>query len=192
MEETKVAAHLELCRECFGLRGPCFDTFSHCERTQRCACEPKEPLWKAYDYNTAIELCRCCATETVRSGSRWSSFYCDACKAPVMHYNRAAGAPVIPIGRHSIMHGIILEGASADSPVSRAAFESQTAGLFARMDRLWKWHRDRVRAVVHRMPGEERAVSLDAYLEQARARGESRGDLVLSLALAIVPRPDDH
>jgi len=44
MKDAKVAAGVELCRECLGLRGPCFDTFSHCERTQRCSCEPKEPL----------------------------------------------------------------------------------------------------------------------------------------------------
>ena len=61
MGETSLVtgvARVEICRECLGLRGPCFDTFSHCERMQRCACEPEEPRWKAYDYNRAIELCR--------------------------------------------------------------------------------------------------------------------------------------
>jgi hypothetical protein len=192
MEETKVAAPLELCRECLGLRGPCFDTFSHCERTQRCACEPKEPLWKAYDYNKAIELCRCCAWETVSSGSRWSPFFCEGCKALVVAHNRAAGGPVVPIGRHSIMNGIFVSSASAGSPVARAALTAATAGLFTRMDRSGKWFRDRVRAVVHRMPGAEPAVPLAAYLEHARARGESRGDLILSLSLAIAAPADDH
>lgn len=189
MKDTKVAARVELCRECLGLRGPCFDTFSHCERTQRCSCEPKEPLWKAYDYNTAIELCRCCAATTVRSGSRWSPFFCDAGKERVLAYNRVAGSAVIPIGRHSIMNGISLSGEDAKSAVAQAAFEEGMANLFARIDRLTKWYRDRVRAVVQSIPGEEAAVPLERYLEHVRARSERSDAAFDALVLAVTAPP---
>jgi hypothetical protein len=185
MKDAKVAAGVELCRECLGLRGPCLDTFSHCERTQRCSCEPKEPLWKAYDYNTAIELCRCCGAATVRSGSRWSPFFCDACKERVLAYNRVAGSAVIPIGRHSIMNGISLSGEDAKSVVAQAAFEAGMANLFARVDRLWMWHRDRVRVVVQSIPGEETAIPLERYLEHVRARGGSPDVAFDALVLAV-------
>ncbi len=143
---------MELCRECLRLRGPLG------ERTQRCACEPKEPLWNGYDYNTAIELCQCCAAATIPSGSRWSVFFCDACKERVVAYNRAAGCCAIPIGRHSLMNGIFV----TDEDV-----ESSLVSFFERIDRLTKWHRERVRAVVQSLPGDE-AVPLDVYLERAR------------------------
>ena len=90
------------------------------------------------------------------------------------------------------MHGIFLQSPRAGSPVPREAITAATAGLFERMDRSWKWARNRVRDVVHRMPGDEPAVPLEAYLEQVRARGESRADLVLSLARAIAAPSDDQ
>jgi hypothetical protein len=192
MRDTKVAASVELCRRCLGLRGPCFDTFSHCERTQRCSCEPKEPLWKGYDYNTAIELCHCCAATTVRSGSRWSPFFCDTCKERVLAYNRAAGFAVIPVGRHSIMNGISLSGAEAKAVVAQGAFEAGIANLFERVDRLWKWHRDRVRVVVHGIPGKETAIPFERYLEHVRARGESPDVAFDALVLGVTAPPPEN
>jgi hypothetical protein len=57
MKENNVATRMAVCRECLALRGDFFDTFNRCERTQRCGCSPREPLWNAFDYNTAAELC---------------------------------------------------------------------------------------------------------------------------------------
>ena len=95
---------MELCRDCFVLRGPFFDHINTCERMQRCACESKEPPWNEYDFNCAIGLCCGCTAEVVRSGSSWSVFFCESCKPRVMAYDRRVGAALIPLGRHSLMN----------------------------------------------------------------------------------------
>ena len=189
MADVKFEAGVELCRKCLALRGPCFDTFSRCERTQRCGCEPKDPPWKAYDYNTAIELCYCCAATTVSSGSRWSAFFCDTCRERVCAYNRAAGFAVIPIGRHSIMNAIFVSGQDAKSRVAQRAFEAGMANLFTRMDRLCEWKRDRVRVVVQSIPGEETAIPLERYFEHVRARGGGPDVAFDALVLAATAPP---
>jgi hypothetical protein len=181
-------ARVAICRECLELRGPCFDTFSRVERTQRCACEPEEPRWKAYDYNRAIELCRCCAAATVKSGSRWSPFFCQACDAHVRSYDRIAGHAAIPVGRHTAMNGILLDGGQATNPRAMAAFQTAMADLFGRVTRLVRWHRDRVRAGVRAMPGDDPVVPLDAYLARARARPEERRELVAEIARVVATR----
>ncbi len=144
------------------LRGPCRD-----ERTQRCACEPKEP--------PAIELCRGCAAATIPSGSKWSVLFCDACKERVVAYNRAAGGCAIPIGRHSLMNGIFV----IDEDI-----ESSLGPLFERIDRLTKWHRQRVRAVVQTIPGDEPAIPLEVYL--VRAEHPDMTDEQLMAAFGII------
>ncbi len=105
MAGNELAARMELCRECLVLRGPFFDSHNGCERVQRCGCEPREPLWNAFDYNCAAELCPCCASRVIGCGSKWSVFFCEECKPHVVAYNGAAGLTVIPIGRHSMMDG---------------------------------------------------------------------------------------
>jgi hypothetical protein len=175
---------MDLCRECLGLRGPCFDSFGRCERTQRCACEPKEPLWTGYDYNCAIELCHLCGAATVRSGSRWSLFFCARCSTPVNAYNRAAGAVVIPIGRHSIMNGVVLSGRAAASPVARDAFAAAMTSLEGRIGRLFRWQRDKVRRLLRKLPEGGATVPLETYLEVARARSEDVDALIAELTHA--------
>jgi hypothetical protein len=77
---------------------------------QRCGCERAtaqlEKRWPRYDFNTYIELCRCCGIAPLRSGSRWSVFFCAECKERVFAFNRAHDGWVVPIGRHTAMHGI--------------------------------------------------------------------------------------
>jgi len=96
MAENELAARMEPCRKCLILRGPFFDSHNGCERVQRCGCEPADPLWNAFDYNRAAELCRCCASRVIRCGSKWSVFFCEACKPHVVAYNGGAGWNVIP------------------------------------------------------------------------------------------------
>ena len=72
---------------------------------QRChEREPKEEPWPGFDYNEWIRLCDCCAMAVVRSGSRWSSFFCADCRKRIIALNRSSQRAVIPIGRHSMMN----------------------------------------------------------------------------------------
>jgi hypothetical protein len=169
MENTKVATRMELCRDCLDLRGPFYDTFNKCERVQRCGCEPKDPPWNAFDYNTAAELCHCCAAVVIASGSRWNLFYCDACKERVVAYDRAAGAALIPIGRHSIMNNFSLPANEAHRPRARATFARKLVGMGHGIERLGKYHLAHVRRVVSGIAGAEYAIPIAAYLEHARS-----------------------
>lgn len=188
MENIKVSARLELCRECLELRGPCLDRAGGGERTQRCACEPKEPRWKGYDYNMALELCRGCVAATVPSGSRWSPFFCGECAPRVLAYNRAAGA-AIPVGRHSMMNGLGLSGAGASSAAAASALAAGMAGLVDRIDRLWRWRCGRVRRVVQGFAGSEPAIPLERYLERARGASPIARDALDDLARAVAAPP---
>lgn len=98
---------LVICGRCCALRGKIPDDDG---AGQRCKCTPlevrqQEPTWHRYDYNTYAELCRCCGLVLLKSGNRYSVWFCEPCKEAVVALNRAAGRCLIPIGRHSIMNG---------------------------------------------------------------------------------------
>jgi hypothetical protein len=139
---------------------------------QRCRCEGvDQERWLRFDFNCYLELCRCCGVEPIRSGSRWSSFFCEECKARVLSLNRAAGGWVIPIGRHSAMHGILVRGDERFDPQVAERFAGAMRGLFAGIDHLDKWSRSVVRRNLAELgfaPGEE--VGLSDYLDAARGR----------------------
>lgn len=98
---------------------------------QLCRCEEDQLAgpavrWPRYDFNRCIDLCSCCGFEPIRTGSRWSGFFCDECKDRVMKVNRMRGAWVIPIGRHSIMHGASIRNADHEQV---GAFVAALRGL---------------------------------------------------------------
>jgi hypothetical protein len=81
---------------------------------QFCDCTPLEvrraqPRWGG-DFNTYAELCRCCGLLLLRSGSRFSIWFCGQCLEAIKALNSSAGRCLVPIGRHSFMNGV---GASA-------------------------------------------------------------------------------
>ena len=106
---------------------------------QRCDCErtlEPEDRWPGFDFNTWAELCRCCAITLLRSGSRWSPFFCEECKRRVMDLNRRLGDWIIPVGRHSVMHGQSLAGDEAAIREHAEHFVIHVRGLFAGIDHL--------------------------------------------------------
>ena len=129
MDGNELAARIALCQRCLVLRGPLFDSHNGCERVQRCGCEPAEPLWNAFDYNCAAELCGCCASHVIRCGSRWSVFFCAECKGHVDAYNDASGWMEIPIGRHSIMNRVALNTPDARKGGEHTAFAQGVSGV---------------------------------------------------------------
>src|SRR5580658_9930592 len=148
MDGNELAARMELCRKCLVLRGPFFDSHNGCERVQRCGCEPAGPLWNAFDYNRAAELCRCCASRVIRCGSKWSVFFCEECKPHVVAYNGEAGWNVIPIGRHSMMNGVALKTEDARNDVARGAFARGLSEVVDGIGRLERFHHAQVRRIV--------------------------------------------
>lgn len=163
-----LTARMEMCRTCLVLRGPFFDAHNRCERVQRCGCEPKEPLWNAYDYNCAAELCHCCAWRTLWSGSKWGQFFCEPCKGPIRAYNQAAGLAVVPVGRHSIMNNVALSVENAETRRARRAFERSLPDWIDRTRRLWRHHRAHVAGIVGSIDATGATMPLAQYIERAR------------------------
>jgi hypothetical protein len=130
---------LSVCTTCLGL----FDDDSGGQRPgqqQRCACRPSGgDRWPGYDYNERARLCDCCCRYLLRSGSRWSVWFCDECKERVIGLNEDVGFALIPIGRHSLMNGLGLRGGATEREIKR--FADRVGGLSTRMDLLshtWK------------------------------------------------------
>ena len=165
-----------ICPDCAWLRGvlDVLDAAGHStdRYEQRCRCEPVGERWPGWDFNALLELCRCCAVVPLRSGSRWSRFFCDECLERVAAFNRACGCWVIPIGRHSAMHGDVLGGDEAAIEEHAEHFVAQVRGLFAATDHLDQWASTSVKrnlGVLGFATGAE--VDLGRYVRAARLRG---------------------
>lgn len=133
------------------------------------------------DFPTCVELCYCCAAEVIPSGSRFSSFYCDECRAAVIALRDSCGMAVIPLGRHSIMNGISLRGTEARDTGRLEAFARATLTSFQRMDRVLAWQRvvvsDRVEVIAAGAP----FASARAYLAHTGEASPSKREMFRQL-----------
>ena len=141
----------------FRVCSTCFDPFEFrlqgATSRQRCQCPDKVPAggsrWPGYDFNEHLHLCECCGAEALPSGSKWSVWFCDECKAMVLDLNGRAGFSAIPIGRHSLMNGVGLSGTQvsaaqeADRERLIQAFSHNVTGLFGAMEHLHAFARTR-------------------------------------------------
>jgi hypothetical protein len=164
-----------ICPACFAVRGLLetegdasgpYDQRCHCRR----AGEPPED-WPGFDFNTYLELCRCCGIEALKSGSRWSAFFCSDCRTRVLSFDRCHRRWIIPIGRHSIMHGEFLSGDEASIDEHVEHFVLRARGLFAATDRLDTWASARVKQNLEALgwaAGQE--ADLSRYLRAAQER----------------------
>jgi len=101
--------YLRICGTCYAL----YETGRPDGLDQRCRCGPsdQEP-WPGFDFNERASLCACCGTEALRSGSRWSPYFCHECQLLAMGVSLWCRRLVFPIGRHSLMHTWVPETAS--------------------------------------------------------------------------------
>jgi hypothetical protein len=156
---------IRICRKCATLYDDGDDS------GQRCACDRKDQSsWSGYDYNEHTCLCHCCMRQTLRSGSRWSVWFCQGCKQRVLTLNRRVGLAVIPIGRHSLMNGIGLSGEAATKRSEVDAFTARLNAFFERVNDLYEWTRVKLHTNLLRVDmlwaGDPR---LDEYLGAVRA-----------------------
>lgn len=123
-------AHMRVCRICGRLAGGGPDSVVGVSRAQRCDCRPRgEQTWPGYDFNLAVELCRCCGQVALRSGSRWSVWFCRGCLGLARELNHVLGRYAIPVGRHSLHGGIALAGETSKLDVALFAARWSNASV---------------------------------------------------------------
>jgi hypothetical protein len=121
------------------------------------------------DYATYVELCRACGLEAIRSGSKWSQFFCAQCHEVIRDLNRTLGVALIPIGRHSIMNSFSLSGKEIEDQQKINSFVKRMRSLWYRMDALHDWRRLMVARRCAELGFEEgKPIPLDKFLLKAR------------------------
>lgn len=140
-------AHMHVCRACGRLAGRGTGTGPGVSRAQRCDCHPRrEKTWPDYDFNLAVELCRCCGQVALRSGSRWSVWFCAGCLQLTRELNHALGRYAIPVGRHSLHGGIALHGDSSKLDV--ALFAARWSNATVASGAVHRWAGTVVRRIL--------------------------------------------
>lgn len=158
---------LRVCTTC----GRLFQDLPDREQPQRCECQHDSdaPSWPGYDFNERASLCRCCGREVLSSGSRWQVWFCDTCSHDVKELHNRLGGWVIPIGRHSMMHGISIKGGDVDDDKGTKEFVNASRSLFRAIDLLDEWHDRWVIELIRKSWfAKYPSVSLHTYLASAR------------------------
>jgi hypothetical protein len=183
-----------VCTACGELRGAWGRYDGELEFEQRCDChraEERDERWPGFDHNTVAELCRCCGLEGLKSGSKWSVWFCRDCLDRVKDLNGAAGRCVVPIGRHSLMNGVFYQPSeSGVSAPALSAFSDQLLTFFGAVDATDAWRRRVVRANLAAINlGEALAVPVDRYYRRVRAAGLSK-EAAFTALVAAASQPD--
>lgn len=101
---TETLGHFRICGTCYGL----YEAGRPDGLNQSCHCGPREEeRWPGFDFNERACLCACCGTDVLRSGSRWSAYFCRECQLLAMGVSLWERRLVFPIGRHSMMHTFV-------------------------------------------------------------------------------------
>jgi len=188
MSDRESLRRWTICGRCHAVRGGPIGTVDGVTAWQRCDCVPAGGLPaqpKVGDFNTALELCRACGLVPLRSGSRWSVWFCRPCATQARGLNERVGRCVVPIGRHSLMNGVT---ARSTSPADIESFAGRVSTLFEATDAIEQWSRTVVRENLV-AAGQPHDVDLDvsSYLVSAggAASSEERfAEMVASLVKA--------
>lgn len=113
-EELDLAA-FAVCLTCGHLR-------DGAPREQRCRCQPRTPEWEGQDIAGDVDLCVLCVRDTVTTRTRWSWLACETCR----HVSQVVGEryghrAALPLGRHSIMNGDMVEPQTTATTVVAAS-----------------------------------------------------------------------
>lgn len=105
---------------------------------QKCSCDNGTPYeeWPCYDFNEIVTLCYCCGREILNSGSKMSIWFCEECKKRVLELNRTHQKRIVPIGRHSVLAGMLLMGSDIDDKQKIQEYVTEWNKLVAKMDIL--------------------------------------------------------
>jgi hypothetical protein len=145
---------MEICQKCYEVRGPwrpkgATETpgsrRSLFHYTQECKCDEAlgslNEEWPGFDFKRAVELCQCCGLEPVRSGSRWSVWFCDDCKEMVRQLHAKYQRYIVPIGRHSVHGGFGVTGEKSHDEAEVEYFAIRWKDVSEAIDHLARFAR---------------------------------------------------
>jgi hypothetical protein len=125
--------------------------------------EIEQERWEGFDFNEIVMLCYCCGQELLKSGSKWTVFFCEDCKKKVMELNRQFQRAIIPIGNHSLMSGIGLNKDGINNPEAVKEFHAKFYKMVASNEKIRKWNIQRL-TNNFKLFGYDGDVLLDGYL----------------------------
>ena len=179
---------MRVCGTCGYLKGS-RDLAAEEPHVHLCDCVPQEERraqarWESHDFNKELELCYCCGAVEIRSGSKWSPFFCSPCHRRIFRLNKLVGRCLIPIGRHSLQNGVF-----APKPldeVSVIAFADQLGGFFGAVTFIDDWcGKVALRNLVLCGYPEGADAPIDEYLGLARAHAPSPSEAFEALVRAV-------
>jgi hypothetical protein len=148
---------LKVCREHGGLYDPVPHPGSG--EQQLCHAEKPQPRWATYDFNEWVHLCEACLQDTVRSGSRFSPFFCEECRNLLTR-----NGPTIPRGRHSLTNIGVL-------PPQADVAARRVNDMFSSVEVLHRWSRARLQSLLGEGNGDP---DLATVMAEARRRWDKR------------------
>lgn len=166
---------LLVCAACGWLTGPLGGRLEGYEQQCRCVAAPQD-RWPQLDFNRAAELCYCCGQEILPSGSRFALWFCAPCNHEVQLLNARLGRYAIPLGRHSVHAGMLLdEKTLREDPAEFVLSAIQWGNISQAISALHDWSGTATRAVLaeHWTPTPER-VPITEYLTHAPQTEEER------------------
>ena len=189
--EYELYKEMDLCRECGEIRGPFRLRGGGPFHSQTCLCPDKRgtpqareelTIYFRLDFARAVTLCACCGQELIKTGSKFSSFFCDFCRKLIYAFDRKRGITIIPMGRHSFMNGVLLNGGDAQNERAITRFVEGMSSMFKRIELLEEWTKG-VIAVNIKMTGHDWGdhVGLFDYLSEMPRDFRSRHMAFLGL-----------
>ena len=186
-KEISAYERMKVCMKCGGIYGfwryqsKHMGSSDRIDYYQKCACKTAKPdrppkgksreKWPGFDFNEVITLCHCCGQEVLRSGSKWSVWFCEVCRKRVIQFNTQYRKTIIPIGRHSIMAGYALSGKESADENKVHQFMRNLKSLFERIDVLEEWRR-RIMSRNLKSLGYSKDMTLVEYLSRVKSLPE--------------------
>jgi hypothetical protein len=173
-------AYLRICPTCFEL----YERGRPDPDEQRCQCQPVGPRWSYTEFNQRAILCQCCGFNVLRSGSRWSPFFCWECQLLAMAVSVWNRRLIFPIGRHSLMHTWVPDTPSPslsdhgnDPEALAESVYTALSGVARGTDGLSQWYRTIMPRNLKTF-GLKGDVSLREYIEAVAAEAPAVGNRV--------------
>jgi len=196
--EYELSKEMGVCPECGEISGLLRLRGGGPFYSQTCLCPDKRGTPEAHeelrsylrlDFATAVTLCACCGQELIKTGSKFSSFYCDFCRKLVLAFDRKRGFTLIPMGMHSFMNGVLLNGRDAQDEVAINKFVEGMSSMFKRTELLEEWTKN-VTAANIKMTGHDWGdhIGLFDYLSEMPRDFRSRHNAFLGLRKFFLER----